>query len=366
MPNPSKYLSVERIRELFDYDAATGMLHWRIRPSNTVKIGDAAGTRERDGHRRVHIDGKAYLVSRVVWAHQKGAWSTNYIFAKDDDPSNSRIENLYEKSISAKNSERSIGKNNSSGVIGVGFVKRNQKWKAWIKRDGNLYHLGYFDDFYDAIAVREAAEKTFVAGGSEAQIKAAGHRAAIERRQRVVWSQINAEYEVAWPSFEAFALDIGDALKTGHKLLRSDDSKPIGPQNFRWFIPPSERHDPATAEGRTQIRREYRRRKPEAEQNSSRQKLYGVGPERFAEMTVAQNGVCAICGHPEKFTARGKPRALSVDHDHETNLVRGLLCAGCNKALGLFGDDPARLRAAAEYIERHRGNIIPLPRKEPA
>jgi hypothetical protein len=63
---------------------------------------------------------------------------------------------------------------------------------------------------------------------------------------------------------------------------------------------------------------------------------------------------CAICGaHPDdadySFT-----RGLHMDHDHASGQARDALCHGCNSALGLMGDDPERLRAAADYLERHR------------
>ncbi len=45
---------------------------------------------------------------------------------------------------------------------------------------------------------------------------------------------------------------------------------------------------------------------------------------------------------------------LAIDHDHKTGQVRSLLCKKCNGVLGLVDDDPALLRAAADYIERHR------------
>lgn len=43
---------------------------------------------------------------------------------------------------------------------------------------------------------------------------------------------------------------------------------------------------------------------------------------------------------------------LHIDHDHDTGVVRGILCGGCNVALGLLGEDVARIRALAEYISR--------------
>lgn len=75
---------------------------------------------------------------------------------------------------------------------------------------------------------------------------------------------------------------------------------------------------------------------------------YGIDLERYAEISEYQGGRCAICdGEP-----RGdhRIRSLCVDHDHETGVVRGLLCSACNKSIGLIGD--ANLMAAAAYLER--------------
>ena len=66
-----------------------------------------------------------------------------------------------------------------------------------------------------------------------------------------------------------------------------------------------------------------------------------------------QNGVCAICKKPETVLIFGKIIALSVDHNHETNKNRGLLCAKCNRGLGCYIDSPELLIAASQYLRSY-------------
>lgn len=80
---------------------------------------------------------------------------------------------------------------------------------------------------------------------------------------------------------------------------------------------------------------------------------YGLTPEGYDALHDAQNGCCALCEKPETSRFRGTLRALAVDHNHATGRVRGLLCAHCNHAIGKFKDDPALIRIAADYVERH-------------
>lgn len=77
----------------------------------------------------------------------------------------------------------------------------------------------------------------------------------------------------------------------------------------------------------------------------------------YLDILEAQDGGCAICG-AEAFGDSRLAR-FHVDHDHNCcpepgwscgKCVRGLLCRGCNTALGNFGDDPVRLLKAADYL----------------
>lgn len=76
--------------------------------------------------------------------------------------------------------------------------------------------------------------------------------------------------------------------------------------------------------------------------------IHGLTYQEYQEMYDAQQGRCAICGG---LCSTGK--RLAVDHNHETGVVRGLLCNHCNRALGFFRDDPLLLQSALEYLAAH-------------
>lgn len=77
------------------------------------------------------------------------------------------------------------------------------------------------------------------------------------------------------------------------------------------------------------------------------QKTYGITLGQYNKMLADQSGVCAICNG----ICQAK-KCLSVDHDHITGVIRGLLCHACNVGLGKFKDNPIILREAALYLER--------------
>ena len=77
---------------------------------------------------------------------------------------------------------------------------------------------------------------------------------------------------------------------------------------------------------------------------------YGITLEDYNTLLEQQNGVCAICKNPETLTVKGKIVNLSVDHCHDTGVVRGLLCRSCNVGLGNFRDDVNLLETAISYL----------------
>lgn len=80
---------------------------------------------------------------------------------------------------------------------------------------------------------------------------------------------------------------------------------------------------------------------------------FGITIEDYDKMYALQDGKCAICRKPETTVMNGKAINLSVDHDHSTGKVRGLLCRSCNHGIGNFLDNTELLHEAIKYIVRY-------------
>ena len=85
---------------------------------------------------------------------------------------------------------------------------------------------------------------------------------------------------------------------------------------------------------------------------------YGITIEQYDEMCESQSDLCAICGQAETMTHKGVIRGLSVDHDHRTKKVRGLLCAGCNVAIGHLQHDENLLLKAIDYLRKTSDGVV--------
>ncbi len=92
---------------------------------------------------------------------------------------------------------------------------------------------------------------------------------------------------------------------------------------------------------------EYRKKNPERYHQCNRdlalRRNYGITLEQYDLMYHEQEGACGLCG-------REDPK-LMVDHCHDTNKIRGLLCRSCNTGLGSLGDDIPGLERAIMYLK---------------
>lgn len=150
-------------------------------------------------------------------------------------------------------------------------------------------------------------------------------------------------YTKEWGDFWQFVSDVGERPEN-HTLRRIDPDLPFGPDNFYWK---EKLHSAKTREERAAYQRKYRQKNPEAAKSTELKKTFGIDLDYYYRMLESQGGVCAIC----RGEQASRYKYYSVDHCHNHGGIRGLLCSDCNRALGMFKDDPAILRRAAEYIE---------------
>lgn len=81
--------------------------------------------------------------------------------------------------------------------------------------------------------------------------------------------------------------------------------------------------------------------------NAQLKKNYKISLDEYKQLVIDQNHKCAIC----KTDEVSLPKNLSVDHDHSTGKVRGLLCQHCNLGLGHFKDNIDLLLEAVKYLK---------------
>lgn len=168
----------------------------------------------------------------------------------------------------------------------------------------------------------------------------------IWKGQKTAWRFLNRDHrEHAWISFEEFCGDVNSVPKMRYSMIPLDATKPIGPNNFDWTFPPdASRRSP---EGIVEHNKARKERQGDVIRDREFRRKYNISFAEYQVMFEAQKGLCLICDKPSM-------EKLAVDHNHDTKVVRGLLCKQCNYALGQFGDDLMRLRGAVKYLEKHQ------------
>ena len=154
-------LTQEKLHELFSYDRETGDFSWRVRKSRNVKVGVPINSNNGKGYKAVKIDGKTYLVHRLVWMYVYGKFPENDIDHKNRIRSDNRLVNLREASRSDNCQNISIPSHNKSGHVGVTWIKSHKSWTVYIKVERKNKWLGYYKDLNDAIAARKRGEKEY-------------------------------------------------------------------------------------------------------------------------------------------------------------------------------------------------------------
>jgi len=150
-------LTQEDVKEIFEY--RDGDLYWKIDVSKRSKAGTKAGTidfqkRKNISYKVIVYQQKKYTIPRLIFLMFNG-YLPEFVTYKDGDSLNTRIENLIEANRSEVGCRRKVPSNSKSGIKGVSFDKRVNKWVAMIMKNGKYMYLGLFN-------TKEEAEKAYL------------------------------------------------------------------------------------------------------------------------------------------------------------------------------------------------------------
>lgn len=89
----------------------------------------------------------------------------------------------------------------------------------------------------------------------------------------------------------------------------------------------------------------------ESSRRSHLKRKYNMKLEEYNDLLESQKNTCAICNN---YETTSRNRFLTVDHCHDTNKIRGLLCNNCNRVLGLVGENINTLEGMIKYLIKHK------------
>lgn len=138
-------LDLELLKQLLDYDPATGVFIWKISKSGWRPVGSRAGTLAKSGYRYVTINRVMYRAHRLAWFYVHGKWPENLDHINRDRDDN-RMDNLRQADPSQNAVNGRLRCTNKSGYRGVSWSKKSRKWVAmgWEHNKGK--YLGAFND----------------------------------------------------------------------------------------------------------------------------------------------------------------------------------------------------------------------------
>lgn len=158
-------LTADHVRQLLDYNPATGILVWRRREEGTIGAarfnakyaGKTVGSVNHAGYIETSIYDKGYLVHRLIWLMVTGSWPHDEIDHINGDQADNRLDNL-RAATRLQNATSRHRTKNKTGFAGVLLTKWGT-YKAGIVKSGQKIHLGSFATAEEAHAAYIAASQ---------------------------------------------------------------------------------------------------------------------------------------------------------------------------------------------------------------
>ncbi|MBP7541871.1 MAG: HNH endonuclease [Saprospiraceae bacterium] len=156
-------ITQEELKKRLHYDPKTGIFTWILSGSNKIKKGDIAGNtwinlNNNKKYYRIYFNGKLHYAHRIAWLYMHGSFPRDQIDHIDGNGLNNRIDNLREVNGFENHQNMRINSRNTSGITGVNWHKRSNKWQARIQVTKKVISLGLHYDFNNAVSARKNAE----------------------------------------------------------------------------------------------------------------------------------------------------------------------------------------------------------------
>jgi hypothetical protein len=152
-------ITQDKVKELFEY--RDGALFWRVSTTNSIKVGQKAGTAVNDaGYEMLGIGGKIYRTHRIIFMYHYG-YFPNKIDHIDGNRANNKIENLRPATNAENSRNTKISKRNKSGIKGVCWANHVNKWMVQVRHGSSKKYFGLYDDLELAELVAIEARDKF-------------------------------------------------------------------------------------------------------------------------------------------------------------------------------------------------------------
>lgn len=164
-------ISSTYVVSLLRYDPADGAMYWKPRQAHQVNqpdildlwnrkyAGKRAGSLNSDGYEVIRVGGNQFRTNRLVWELYHGPIPEGMqIDHINGDRRDNRAANLRAVTATENNRNMRLSHRNTSGLHGVVFLHRYNRFQATIVVDKKHIHLGYHKTLIEAAAARKSAE----------------------------------------------------------------------------------------------------------------------------------------------------------------------------------------------------------------
>ena len=142
-------MNQEQLKSRLYYNPETGLFTW-LSDRIGMKPGSVAGTTDAKGYTSIVIDGKAHKAHILAYLYMTGLYPSNQVDHRNGERSDNRWDNLRTCTNTENQWNSRTPSNNTSGVKGVSWNKRERKWRARVAANGKVHYIGAFKELEDA------------------------------------------------------------------------------------------------------------------------------------------------------------------------------------------------------------------------